>query len=100
MMVPNWVRGQSTPASANLKLENIIAHMDHICQLAGNARHVGIGSDLDGGFGFEQTPQDLTTIAGLAQLPELLRQRGFAESDVNLVMHGNFVRFLESALPV
>jgi membrane dipeptidase len=100
MMTAAWVRGQSTPASVNLKLENIIAHMDHICQLAGNARHVGIGSDLDGGFGFEQTPQDLTTIAGLAQLPELLRQRGYTESDVNLVMHGNFVRFLEGALPV
>ncbi len=95
MMTPDWVRGKSTPATAGLKLEHIVAHMNHICQLAGNARHVGIGSDLDGAFGFEQTPQDMNSIAGLARLPELLRESGFSGPDVTLVMHGNFIRFLE-----
>ena len=57
MMIPGWVRGQTTPDSAGLKLERIIDHIDHICQLAGNARHVGIGSDLDGAFGREQSPR-------------------------------------------
>ena len=51
MMVPNWVRGQSTPESMNCTLEVMIDHVDHICQLAGNALHVAIGSDLDGAFG-------------------------------------------------
>jgi membrane dipeptidase len=73
--------------------------MEHICQLAGNARHVGIGSDLDGAFGFEQTPQDLNTIADLSRLPELLRKRGFKEADISGIMHGNFMRFLAKALP-
>src|SRR5438270_749075 len=54
MLVPGWVRGQTTPQSAGLKLERLIDHMDHICQLAGNARHIGIGSDLDGAYGREQ----------------------------------------------
>lgn len=99
MMVPNWVRGKTTPAGSGLKLDWIVAHLEHICQLAGNARHVGIGSDLDGAFGIEQTPQDLNSIADLARLPELLRSRGFAEEDVSAVMHGNFIRFLQGALP-
>jgi membrane dipeptidase len=55
MMVPNWVRGQSTPQSMDCRLEIIIDHLDHICQLAGNALHIGIGSDLDGAFGKELT---------------------------------------------
>ncbi len=99
MMAPNWVRGKTTPSNSGLKLDWIVPHIDHICQLTGNARHVGIGSDLDGAYGFEQTPQDLNTIADLTRLPDLLRQRGFSEADVAGVMHGNFIRFLRGALP-
>ena len=99
MLVPNWVRGKTVARDSGLKLDWIIDHMDHICQLAGNANHVGLGSDLDGGFGFEQTPMDLTTIADLGRLPELLANRGFSPADVERVMHGNFIRFLGNALP-
>jgi membrane dipeptidase len=97
MMVPGWERGKTTPASAHLKLERIVEHIDHICQLAGNARHVGIGSDLDGGFGIEQTPQDLQSIAELQRLPAMLRARGFSEADVSGLAHGNFLRVLRNA---
>ena len=80
-----------------MKLEHVINHMDHICQLAGNADHIGIGTDLDGGYGLEQSPGDLDTIADLQRLPSMLAQRGYEESDVAGVMHGNFIRFLNSA---
>jgi len=99
MIIPKWERGKSTPANTNLKLERILDHSDHICQLAGNARHVGIGSDLDGAFGREQTPLDVGSIADLQSWPELLRGRGYAEEDVAGVMHGNFLRLLRGALP-
>ncbi len=59
MMVPGWVRGVSDPLQMNCNLEKLLDHMDHICQLAGNALHIGIGSDLDGAFGREQSPYDL-----------------------------------------
>ncbi|HEV3417314.1 MAG TPA: membrane dipeptidase [Pirellulales bacterium] len=97
MLVPGWIRGQTTPESVGLKLERLIDHIDHICQLAGNARHVGIGSDLDGAFGREQTPSDLDTIADLARLPQLLAARGYPETDIPLIMHGNWIRFLQDA---
>jgi len=97
MLVPGWVRGKSTPEGSNLKLDCLIDHIDHICQIAGNARHAGIGSDLDGGFGREQTPVDLESIADLSRMQGLLSRRGYREEDVRQVMHGNFVEFLQNA---
>jgi membrane dipeptidase len=97
MLVPGWVRGKTAPESVDLKLERLVEHIDHICQLAGNARHCGIGSDLDGAFGREQTPADLTSIADLARLPSLLSARNYSAEDIELIMHGNFVRFLQEA---
>lgn len=95
MIVPNWVRGQSTPLSMNCNIEKIIDHIDHICQIAGNALHVGIGSDLDGGYGREQCPYDVETIADLQKIPALLKKRGYTEGDVENIMYGNFLRFLK-----
>ena len=97
MLVPGWVRKETTPESAGLTLEKIVEHIDHVCQIAGSARHSGIGSDLDGAFGREQTPADLDTIADLARIPTLLKARGYSEEDVTLIAHGNFVRFLTEA---
>ena len=97
MLIPDWERGETTPEESGVKLEHVINHMDHICQLAGNADHIGIGTDLDGGYGREQSPGDLDTIADLQRLPSMLAQRGYEESDVAGVMHGNFIRFLNSA---
>ena len=68
--------------------------MDHICQIAGDALHIGIGSDLDGAFGTEQCPYDLDTIADLQKIPEILKKRGYKEEDIANVMHRNWLRFL------
>jgi len=94
MIVPNWVRGQSDPFKDGAPLEAIINHYDHICQIAGNADHIAIGSDLDGMFGKEQSPYDLETIADLQKLPDLLAGRGYSAQDIEKVMHGNWLRFL------
>jgi len=95
MLVPGWVRNKSTPLGAGLKMERLIEHIDHVCQITGNANHAGIGSDLDGAFGREQTPADVDTVADLARLPTLLAARGYSQADVQNVMHGNFIRVLE-----
>lgn len=97
MMIPGWLRGQTTPQSSGLKLEVIVDHIDHVCQLAGDALHSGIGTDLDGGYGTEQTPADLDTIADLARIPEMLNRRGYTSEDIDNVMSGNYIRFLRSA---
>ncbi|QNE39050.1 peptidase M19 [Hymenobacter sp. NBH84] len=97
MMVPGWVRGESTPVGMGCNLAVVVDHLDHICQLAGNTLHVGIGSDLDGAFGREQCPYDLETIADLQRLPNLLAKRGYSDQDIENVLHGNWLRFLRWA---
>jgi membrane dipeptidase len=97
MIVPGWERGRSTPENAGVTLDRLIDHIDHICQVAGSAGHVGIGSDLDGAFGREQTASEIDTIADLARIPHLLRARGYAERDIEAIAHGNFIGFLRRA---
>lgn len=97
MMVPHWVRGVSDPKKMNCNLEVMIDHIDHICQIAGNALHVGMGTDLDGAFGREQCPYDLETIADLQKVPALFKKRGYTDSDIENMMHGNWLRFLRNA---
>lgn len=95
MMVPNWQRGISTPQSMGVTLDLMINNIDHICQLAGNSEHVGIGTDLDGAFGKEQCPSDLDTIADLQTIPEKLRLKGYSVHDIENIMNKNFINFLE-----
>jgi membrane dipeptidase len=95
MMVPDWIRGVSDPVKRNVTLDIVVRNIDHICQLAGNSLHAGIGSDLDGGYGTEQCPRDLDTIADLQKLPRLLEEKGYNRADISNIMHLNFVRFLQ-----
>lgn len=97
MMVPYWERGKSNPREMNCNLDILLDHMEHICSLAGNARHIGIGSDLDGGFGKEQCPFDMESIQDLNNLPLKLKKRGFTEEDIIRVMKGNWLRVLNMA---
>ena len=98
MMVPGWVRGQSTPRSMNCSLETAVNHIDHICRIAGNATNISIGSDLDGAFGTEQCPYDVKTITDLQKIPEILRQRGYSEKDIRNIAGLNLVQFLYKVL--
>ena len=97
MMVPGWQRGVSTPAAMGCDLEKMADHIDHICQLTGNSLHVGMGTDLDGAFGKEQSPLDLDTIADLQKVPAILEARGYKPDDLERMMHGNWLRFLRTA---
>jgi membrane dipeptidase len=97
MMVPGWVRGVSTPKQMDCSLQKMVNHLDHICQLAGNVLHVGMGTDLDGAFGREQSPYDLDTIADLQKVPDLLNRKGYSPADIENIMSGNWIRFLRKA---
>ena len=94
MMIPNWERGISNPVQKKLLIENIVDHIDHICQLTGSSNHIGLGSDLDGGFGKEQCPLDLDTIADLQNLDGILKKRGYSDDDINKIFNKNFIDFL------
>jgi membrane dipeptidase len=97
MLADGWIRGVSLPRAMGVNLNRLIDHYDHICQIAGNSDHIAIGSDLDGAFGTEQSPFDLNTISDLQKLPALLTLRGYADADIEKILHGNWLRFLRKA---
>jgi membrane dipeptidase len=74
-------------------------HIDHICQLAGNVHYAAVGSDLDGGFGSEQTPGGLDSIADLQRLSDILAGRGYSDWDVEQILAGNWTRYFLEHLP-
>ena len=73
--------------------------VDYVCQLTGSAAHVGLGSDIDGGYAYTGFPDELDTSADLWQLANRLKERGYADEDVAAILGGNFVRKLKEALP-
>jgi len=97
MIVPDWKKGETSRSKAILA--KIADHTEHICQLAGSHRHVAIGTDLDGGFGSEQSPAEITTIADVQQFADILRRRGFTSAAIDDIFHGNWLRFFRDHLP-
>jgi membrane dipeptidase len=91
-----WRQGDRREA---VPLDRVVAQIDYICQIAGDARHAGIGSDFDGGFGLQSAPDGIDTIADLQKLVPLLSRRGYSESDVAAILGENWLALLRRALP-
>ncbi len=92
----DWTSSEGREA---ITLELVVDHIDYICQLAGDAKHVGIGTDFDGGFGLQLVPVEINTIADLQKLVPLLGKRGYTESDITAIMGENWLSLLKKTLP-
>lgn len=92
MVRPGWNYGAAT--NPRVVIADVVDHIDRVCQLAGTSAHAAIGSDLDGGFGREQSPADLDSIADLQRVPALLAARGYTATDIDSIMYGNWLRLL------
>ena len=92
MLSPGWDKGR--PDNSRTTLGTVVDHIDHICQVTGSTAHAAIGTDLDGGYGREQSPCDLDTIADLQKIPTILESRGYSANDVSAMMHGNWINLL------
>lgn len=97
MLLPGWVRGKSQPEE--LSIERAADQIDHIAQLAGTTRHCSIGTDLDGGYGWEQTPHELKSIYDVHLLEAIFERRGYSSSDIDGIFWGNWLRTLRRSLP-
>jgi membrane dipeptidase len=93
-----WLRTNGSRRE-EVPLDTFVAHIDHVCQLAGNANHAGIGSDFDGGFGVQSIPPELDSIADLQMIASRLTALGYSEADAANVLGGNWLRFLRKNLP-
>jgi membrane dipeptidase len=63
-------------------IEEAIAHVERICELTGSRKHVGLGSDADGGITRERLPEGINLPRDFARLGEALAKRGWSEEDV------------------
>jgi membrane dipeptidase len=95
-LVPGWRKRDSRQL---VSLQQVVAQIDYICQIAGDARHTAIGSDYDGGFGVQMVPAEIDTIADLQKLIPLLREKGYAENDIAAIFSGNLLERLQRTLP-
>ncbi len=93
---PNWVKGMRREL---VSLERVVAHIDYICQMAGDSRHAGIGTDFDGGLRWQHVPREINTIADLQLLAPMLVEKGYREEDVARIFGQNWLGVLQSALP-
>ena len=98
MLYPNFQLGKDDPKACDIRMECLVDHFDHICQIAGNCNHIGFGSDLDGLFGLEQTPHDMDTIADLQKFDAILENRGYNQKDRENIFYGNWIRTLNRML--
>jgi membrane dipeptidase len=80
-------------------LADVARHARHVCDLASDARHVGLGTDMDGGLGRNEVPSEITTAADLPRVAQALATAGFSDDDVRGIMGENWVRFFRRALP-
>ena len=97
-LVKDWSRKRGDPKDA-AGIDHVVRAIDRVCQIAGDARHAGLGTDLDGGFGAESTPAGIDTVADLPRIGDALRTAGFTPADVDAVMGGNWLRLLRQTLP-
>ncbi len=67
--------------------------------MAGDARHVGLGSDFDGGFGLNSVPAGIDTIADLQKLGPILEMKGYNDEEVAAILGENWLRHLRTYLP-
>ena len=97
MLHPGWVKGSTDPSVVTTRA--VADHIEHVISVTGTIEHVAIGSDLDGGYGTEQTPGDVKTIADLQKIATRLEERGYGEKEVSSVMSENLREFLHRNLP-
>lgn len=93
---PGWRKGDPKDA---VTLADVAAAIDHVCQVTGSERHVGLGTDFDGGFGMEHVPAEIDTIADLLKLEDVLAAQGYAPQHIAAILSGNWLRILQTALP-
>ena len=80
-------------------LEHLVDHINHVCQLAGNAKHAAIGGDTDGQGGTEGAPLEIDSVADYQKIEPILSARGYSADDVADIMYRNWQRLYAEHLP-
>jgi membrane dipeptidase len=90
--------GASDPNRGPVTLDDVVDHIDHLCQVLGDTRHVALGTDIDGGFGVERTPQELDSYGDVPKLAAVLERRGYSGSEIGGIFGTNLLKKLREGL--
>lgn len=95
-LLPSW---KNEDDRAQVTLQHVAAHIDHICQLTGSTQHVAFGTDFDGGFGYPAIPLEMDTIADLQKIAPILTEKGYTDTQISEIFGKNWQRILQRILP-
>ncbi len=93
---PEWVKNG---AETRTPIQRFVEQIDYVCQLAGSAEHAAIGTDFDGGFGLQNAPLEINSIADIPIIAPMLLEKGYTNRDIENIFGENWIRFLLEALP-
>jgi membrane dipeptidase len=93
---PGW---KMANGRQGVTLQDVVAQIDYICQSAGDSLHAGLGTDFDGGYGWQSVPEEIDTIADLVKLAPLLAEKGYQEQDIEAIFGRNWLDRLNGVLP-
>lgn len=85
----SFLTSENRPAT----VDDCVRHIEHVCNVAGDRTHVGLGSDMDGGFAADRLPDGIRSPAGLVRLAEALHDRGWSDDEIHGFAWGNWSRF-------
>jgi membrane dipeptidase len=88
--------GHLRPQGGRPSLEDVVRHVTYVARVSGGPEHVGLGTDLDGGFDSSQGP--VRRLEELTDLRQMLGDR-FSPAQVEGILGGNWLRLLAAALP-
>jgi len=81
------------------KIDETVAHVEHIVDVSGRHDLVALGSDMDGGFGSDRLPEGINAPCDLPLLLGALSDRGWTDDQLAGFRFNNWARFLRRSLP-
>lgn len=89
-ITPDLKKGERAP------IADCVMHIDHVCELVGSTEHIGLGSDMDGGFGADGLPEGIDTPSDLTRITDALVAKGWSDDDIANFTHANWERYWRS----
>jgi membrane dipeptidase len=80
-------------------VDDCVRHVEHVCEVVGHRRAVGLGSDMDGGFSGARLPAGIDRPRDLDRLADALRARDWCDADIQAFAWGNWARFWNLPCP-
>ncbi len=85
--------GRQGGKGGRASMDWVVRHIEHICEVTGGTSSVGLGSDMDGGFGADELPVGIDTPSDLNLIVQALKDHGWGDADIAGFTHLNWLRF-------